>query len=771
MRFFCAIELLNKKLILPKSYNEKIIIMTVLNGYQTRLTMKHFNIWVIFTAILVSCIWTVSAFSVNSVSIDSQGVLTTGTPVTLNYSVNTLGVFPSDHELQFYTDLDNPEWVYTVIVNGVENVRPSVYGHYLTLSGFELSYKSSDIISIRVTLQGEASSIPCTLFIKIQEIDGNGQMITSNIYQLYQHSSAFCVNSVVINPPGELTIGTPVTLTYTVNTLGVFPSDHDLQFSTDLDNPEWDYTVIVNGVENVRPSVYGHYLTLSGFELSYKSSDIISIRVILKGKTSSIPCPLLVKIQEIDDRGQANINNTFQLYQTLTDGVSKIGVFRNSTHLFYLDVNCNGAWNGASVDRQYNFGITGDFPISGDWNKDNKTEIGVFRNSTHLFYIDYDGNGAWNGTVTDRSYNFGLSGDIPITGDWNKDNKTEIGVFRNSTHLFYLDYNGDGAWNGASVDRQYNFGLSGDTPVSGDWNSDGRTEIGVFRNSTHLFYLDYNGNGAWNGAATDRQYNFGLSGDIPVTGDWNLDKKTEIGVFRNSTHLFYLDYNGNGAWNGASVDRQYNFGITGDKPVSGKWCYKSVVYAPVPTVTSISPRSGPSNGGPDAIVNVTITGSNFQNGATVKLVRAGYPIIQAIDVTVSSSTTINGILNVSSAENVIYNVIVTNPDGQSGELIGGFIVGEAAPIISSVTPDKGIYNETVNLIVTGQYFANPANVSLSRGTEQLTPSNILWKDATKITCDLTIPYGTTTGEWNVTVTNIADRQSKTWNHPFVVSVM
>jgi hypothetical protein len=126
-------------------------------------------------------------------------------------------------------------------------------------------------------------------------------------------------------------------------------------------------------------------------------------------------------------------------------------------------------------------------------------------------------------------------------------------------------------WNGASIDKQYNFGISGDIPVSGDWNSDGRTEIGVFRNSTHLFYLDFNGNGAWNGAVTDKSYNFGITGDIPVTGDWNADGKTEIDVFRPSTHLFYLDYNGNGAWNGAAIDRQFNFGITGDKPLAGKW--------------------------------------------------------------------------------------------------------------------------------------------------------------------------------------------------------
>jgi hypothetical protein len=86
-----------------------------------------------------------------------------------------------------------------------------------------------------------------------------------------------------------------------------------------------------------------------------------------------------------------------------------------------------------------------------------------------------------------------------------------------------------------------------------------------------MFYLDANGNGAWNGAVTDRAYNFGLTGDIPVSGDWNADGTTDIGVLRPSTHMFYLDANGNGAWNGAVTDRAYNLGLTGDTPVSGKW--------------------------------------------------------------------------------------------------------------------------------------------------------------------------------------------------------
>jgi hypothetical protein len=249
----------------------------------------------------------------------------------------------------------------------------------------------------------------------------------------------------------------------------------------------------------------------------------------------------------------------------------RIGVFRPSTHLFYEDYNGNGVWNGAVTDRSRNFGITGDLPITGDWNNDGVTDIGVFRPSTHHFYLDYNGNGIWNGAVTDRLRNFGITGDIPITGDWNNDGTTDIGVFRPSTHLFYLDYNGNGVWNGAVTDRSRNFGITGDIPITGDWNNDGTTDIGVFRPSTHLFYLDYNGNGVWNGAVTDRSRNFGITGDIPVTGDWNNDGTTDIGVFRPSTHLFYLDYNGNGVWNGAVTDRNYNFGINGDVPLAGKW--------------------------------------------------------------------------------------------------------------------------------------------------------------------------------------------------------
>ncbi|MFA5065965.1 MAG: lectin like domain-containing protein [Dehalococcoidia bacterium] len=225
-------------------------------------------------------------------------------------------------------------------------------------------------------------------------------------------------------------------------------------------------------------------------------------------------------------------------------GGTEIGAYLNGT--WYLDYNGNGAWNGAVTDRQYSYGTTSMTPVTGDWNGDGRTEIGAYYNGT--WYLDYNGNGAWNGAVTDRQYSFGTASMTPVTGNWNGVGGTEIGAYYNGT--WYLDYNGNGAWNGAVTDRQYSFGTASMTPVTGG------SAIGAYYNGT--WYLDYNGNGHWDGPVTDRQYSFGTASMTPVTGNWDGVGGTEIGAYCNGT--WYLDYNGSGAWNGAVTDRLYSFG-------------------------------------------------------------------------------------------------------------------------------------------------------------------------------------------------------------------
>ena len=196
--------------------------------------------------------------------------------------------------------------------------------------------------------------------------------------------------------------------------------------------------------------------------------------------------------------------------------------------------------------------------------------IGIFRPSKGAWLLDLNENRLWDGKTVDARHTFGANGDLPVTGDWDCDGVTDIGVFRPSTGQWFLDLNGNHRWDGSGVDGLYTFGRSGDLPVTGDWDCDGVTDIGVFRPSTGQWFLDLNGNHRWDGSG-DGLYKFGRSGDLPVTGDWNKDGVTEIGVFRPSTGEWRLDLNANDRWDSDQGDGLYTFGKSGDRPVTGEW--------------------------------------------------------------------------------------------------------------------------------------------------------------------------------------------------------
>ena len=85
------------------------------------------------------------------------------------------------------------------------------------------------------------------------------------------------------------------------------------------------------------------------------------------------------------------------------------------------------------------------------------------------------------------------------------------------------------------------------------------------------------------------------------------------------------------------------------------------VIAAAPTVTSVAPATGPAAGG----TSVTVSGTNFQAGATVT-----FGGVAATGVTRVNSTTITCTTPAHAAG--IVNVVVTNPDTQFGTLVNGF---------------------------------------------------------------------------------------------------
>jgi len=183
---------------------------------------------------------------------------------------------------------------------------------------------------------------------------------------------------------------------------------------------------------------------------------------------------------------------------------------------------------------------------------------------------------------------------------------------------------------------------------------------------------------------------------------------------------------------------------------------------PAITVTSITPNTG-INGTTVSITN--LGGTNFQTGATVNLTRLGSQNITASGVLASTSKIICTFALPSNAAVGSWNVVVTNPGGQSGTLANGFTVKNPAPIITSIIPDSNVTGLPVDITdLEGMNFQPDATVRLHNESIDISATNVVVVSGTKITC--TFDLGSASARfWDVVVTN-PDTQSVTLPNGF-----
>jgi uncharacterized delta-60 repeat protein len=136
-------------------------------------------------------------------------------------------------------------------------------------------------------------------------------------------------------------------------------------------------------------------------------------------------------------------------------------------------------------------------------------------------------------------------------GDFDGDGRSDIGVFRPGDGTWYLNRS-------ASSPIEYPFGSSSDHPLVADFDGDGESDIAIFRPSNGRWYI-------LRSTAGYTTVHFGLPGDIPVPTDFDGDNKADIAVFRPSTGVWY--YIRSSSSIGATVVQQ--FGLNGDRPVPG----------------------------------------------------------------------------------------------------------------------------------------------------------------------------------------------------------
>ncbi len=197
--------------------------------------------------------------------------------------------------------------------------------------------------------------------------------------------------------------------------------------------------------------------------------------------------------------------------------------------------------------RIENFGQTGDQPISvGDWDGDGKADVSIYRdsgvgNQSSFFYRGSLNNPSGNVTYLP----WGTTGDKPMRGDFDGDGKFDAAVFRPSNQTWYINQSSNNQL------RTDYWGLANDKFVNADFDGDSKTDLAVFRNG--IWYIKQSSNGQLT------YYNWGVDTDILVPADYDGDGKTDAAIYRNG--IWYLRSSSSG---NMSVQ---NLGLGSDQPV------------------------------------------------------------------------------------------------------------------------------------------------------------------------------------------------------------
>ncbi|MGJ4946762.1 FG-GAP-like repeat-containing protein [Bradyrhizobium sp. HKCCYLS20291] len=244
------------------------------------------------------------------------------------------------------------------------------------------------------------------------------------------------------------------------------------------------------------------------------------------------------------------------------------------THMFGFYSNGDGTYaiKNADTPNGWDFGTTpyqNYMQLSGDFNGDGKSDFAML-GGTYIYVFLSNGDGTFRGvsSLCPNGWNFGSPPHatyMPISGDFNSDGRTDF-LLISGQYMYEFLSNGDGTFVGNTINIGiWNFGgrpADNYTAVSGDFNGDGKSDF-ILMGGVNLFEFLGNGDGSFTYTTISTGWNFGNPPDkgyMPITGDFNGDGKTDWVMLVNSS-LYEFVSKGDGTFNYITVPiNGWNFG-------------------------------------------------------------------------------------------------------------------------------------------------------------------------------------------------------------------
>ena len=112
----------------------------------------------------------------------SSGDLAPGEQVIVHVIVKLTGsgenTFDTNDKLEAYTELDDPEWDYEILVNS-QGIPKSTNTRYLNLLGWDLAYPDSNEVTVDYALSGRVPDVietSETVLFRLRQLDANGNV-------------------------------------------------------------------------------------------------------------------------------------------------------------------------------------------------------------------------------------------------------------------------------------------------------------------------------------------------------------------------------------------------------------------------------------------------------------------------------------------------------------------------------------------------------------------------------------------------------------------
>ncbi len=234
----------------------------------------------------------------------------------------------------------------------------------------------------------------------------------------------------------------------------------------------------------------------------------------------------------------------------------------------FAALSTGSGFTGDGVRWHDYFAAGEEIPLTGDFDGDGRTDIVTFtRGEPADVYVALS-TGSGFGAGTRWHDHFATGTEIPAVGDFNGDSRDDIATFtRGSAADVYVALSTGSGFAGDGVRWHDHFALGTELPAVGDFDGDGRDDIVTFtRGSAADVYVALSTGTRFFGDGVRWHDNFAVGTELPSVGDANGDGRDDIVTFTGGTAADVYVATSSGSGFGAGTRWHDTFAARTDVP-------------------------------------------------------------------------------------------------------------------------------------------------------------------------------------------------------------